>query len=133
MAFWITKEGKKIKYEDLELNHLKNIVQYIENKAKTGFKFQFIGTNLMGKKIKCIATVFGENALLILKYYDLKNELNKRMGLKTIKKKKIKSMDEIMENAKITDEENNVISFLRQVIELHEKQQYDDQTDWMWK
>lgn len=36
MKYHITKEGKKIKLADLEPDHLKNILRWIERKSKEG-------------------------------------------------------------------------------------------------
>ena len=33
---WKTKDEKRIPYKDLELSHLKNIIKWIEKKAKDG-------------------------------------------------------------------------------------------------
>lgn len=33
---WKTKDGREIPYSQLEMSHLKNIIQYVEKKARDG-------------------------------------------------------------------------------------------------
>lgn len=40
---WVTKQGNKIKYKDLENSHLLNIITWIEKTAKEGFSEHYGG------------------------------------------------------------------------------------------
>jgi hypothetical protein len=77
-----TKDGKRIKLSDLELNHLKNIIKRIERKAEEGVKVQIGGGSSPDDFWYDEETYYGEDAKKVLKYYDYKKELEIRKGAK---------------------------------------------------
>ena len=86
MGFYhTTKEGQKIALSDIELGHLNNICQFLLRRAKEGIMIQY-GSGVSpndGDIYYDRETIYGEEALQHLNYYQYKKELDKR--LKTIK------------------------------------------------
>ena len=79
MKYHKTKDGRKIKLCDLELNHLKNIIRYIERRADEGHTI-IIGSGVGDPADMWMdeLTLYGEEALNRLNYYHYKEELEKR-------------------------------------------------------
>lgn len=83
MKYHKTKEGNKIKLSDLELSHLKNIIAWIERKARDGITVRFGGGGCFAEDMWYDEdTYFGEEALKELNYYEYKAELSKREAKK---------------------------------------------------
>jgi hypothetical protein len=78
MKYHTTKEGRKIKLSNLELNHLKNIIRWIERKSVEGLTIS-IGGGTCAEDMWCDEyTIYGEKVFKKLNYYDYKAELSKR-------------------------------------------------------
>ncbi len=80
MKFHKTKDGKKIKLADLELSHLKNIIKWIEHKAKEGLTVRMGGGSNAEDMWYDEDTYFGEEAKRQLNFYDYKAELESRVS-----------------------------------------------------
>lgn len=73
-----TKDGKSINLNDLETSHLKNIISWIERKAKTGVMVRNGGGSSADDMWYEEEELFNEDALKELNYYEYVNELNRR-------------------------------------------------------
>ena len=83
--YHITKDGRKIKLTDLDLNHLENIIKLIKYRAKKGFTLYF-GGGFTGEDIWYDEkTYYGKEAKKILNYSMYKNELYRRNLIKILK------------------------------------------------
>ena len=81
MKYHITKDGEKIKIAELKLSHLKNIIKFIEKKAKEGFVLtEYLGLE-KGERVCIEEEYYGEKAKKYFKYYDYKKELKRRNEL----------------------------------------------------
>lgn len=78
MKFHKTKDGKKIKLADLELSHLKNIIKWIERKAKEGVIVEMGGGPTDEESWYVEETYFGEKVKRYFNFYDYKAELKCR-------------------------------------------------------
>jgi len=78
MKYHTTKRGTKIKLSDLEVSHLKNIMRWMELKAKSGLTIRSGGGHDSEDMYYDEETYYGEDALRELNYYDYKKELNHR-------------------------------------------------------
>ena len=79
MKYHTTKEGNKIKLEDLELSHLKNIIKWIDRKAAEGVTVRMGGGGV--DVDDCWyeeETYYGEDVRRDFNYYHYVAELNKR-------------------------------------------------------
>jgi hypothetical protein len=82
MKFHKTKDGRKIKLEDLETSHLENILKWIERKAKEGLTVRMGGGSCAEDIWYDEDTYYGEKAKRQLNFYDYQSELNKRQAIK---------------------------------------------------
>lgn len=80
MEYHKTKDGVKIELKDLRLTHLNNIIGWIERKAEKGLVVRSGGGSCAEDMYYDEDTLYGEDVLRRLNYYDYKNELNKRHG-----------------------------------------------------
>ena len=78
MKYHKTKEGRKIKLKDLELDHLKNIIKWIDRKAEEGLLLQDGGGYDASDMWYEEETLYGEDARKELNYYSYISELNRR-------------------------------------------------------
>ena len=85
MKYHETKEGKVIKFSDLELSHLKNILRWIDRKASEGLKIRMGGGTCTEDMWYDEDIYYGEDARRELNYYDYKAELNRRETLQAYK------------------------------------------------
>ena len=76
----ITKDGREIELRDLGLEHLQNIIKWIEGKATSGFLVRAGGGTCPDDMWYDEDEIVGEEALKYLNYYDYKSELNKRLN-----------------------------------------------------
>lgn len=85
MKFHTTKDGKKIKLADLELDHLKNIINWIERKSKEGFTIGYGGGFDNEEFWYEKETLYGERVKQELNYSDYKAELERRKAQEMLK------------------------------------------------
>ena len=79
MKYHVTKDGRKIKLKDLELSHLKNIIKFIERRAKEGIDIEIGGGEWDIDAMWYGAdTIYGEEVKKQLHYYDYVKELKRR-------------------------------------------------------
>ena len=78
MKYHKTKDGKKIKLQDLELSHLENIIKWIERKAKEGITVRIGGGFCAEDMWYDEETYYGEEAKSQLNFDDYKAELERR-------------------------------------------------------
>jgi hypothetical protein len=96
MTHHVTREGKKIPLEDLEIGHLKNIIALIERKAKEGINVISYGGGVDADDIWYDEEVLtGKKALNQMNHKHYVSELNKRL------KQKIKTTTMNKKNKKI--------------------------------
>ena len=80
MYYHTTREGKKIKLADLKLSHLKNIIRWIERRAKKGVMVIRGGRGPCAEDMWCdVDTYFGSKARDELNYFAYKDEFKKRL------------------------------------------------------
>ena len=78
MKYHRTKNGNKIKLNDLELSHLQNIIKWIDKKATEGLTIRMGGGSTAEDMWYDEDTYYGEAVRKKLNYYDYKAELYKR-------------------------------------------------------
>jgi len=78
MKYHVTKDGRKIKLEDLELSHLKNIIKFIERKAKDGMVISRGGGSTAEDMWYDEETIYGVKVKKELHYDDYVKELKRR-------------------------------------------------------
>ena len=77
----VTRYGEIIPLKDIRLNHLINIINYIERRAKEGICVVSASYGVDMMDMDFIEEVFrGQNALDIMNYDTYVNELNRRKG-----------------------------------------------------
>jgi hypothetical protein len=81
MEYHTTKDGQKIKLGDLELSHLKNILNWIDRKAAQGLTVRYGDSSFAEDMWYDEETYYGEDARKRLNYYHYKAELEKRNKL----------------------------------------------------
>jgi hypothetical protein len=75
-----TKIGEKIKLTDLELDHLKNIINWIESKAEKGLKMSSGSSGSYAEDMSYDENVYyGEVVKSYLNYDAYKDELKRRL------------------------------------------------------
>lgn len=79
--YHITKDGKKIRIEELDTAHLNSIINWIKRKAQEGLTVRYGGGSCAEDIWYDEETLFGDDALKALNYNAYKNELNKRKTL----------------------------------------------------
>lgn len=84
MKYHTTREGKKIKLKDLDLDHLKNIINYIEKKAEEGVLIRCGGGSTPEDFWYDEDLIIGDEALVYLNYKVYKKELKRRESLREI-------------------------------------------------
>ena len=80
MKFHKTKDGRKIKLADLETSHLKNIIKWIERRAKEGLTVRMGGGSCAEEMWYEEEILYGEEAKSVLNYSDYKTELERRIS-----------------------------------------------------
>jgi hypothetical protein len=79
MEYHKTKDGRKIKLADLELNHLENIISWIKLKAKEGLTVRFGGGGPCAEDMWYDEeTYYGKKAKRELNFDSYKAELKRR-------------------------------------------------------
>lgn len=78
MKYHITKDGRKIKLSDLEHDHLKNIIRWIERTADRGLTIEMGGGSDPEDMWYDEYTYYAGDVLRMLNYYDYKAELRRR-------------------------------------------------------
>ena len=73
-----TKEGKKINYNDIGLDHLCNIIKFIKRRASEGLTIRSGGGTTAGDMWYDEYTIYGEEVLKKYDYYGLEDEFNRR-------------------------------------------------------
>jgi hypothetical protein len=76
--YHITKNGKKIKLSDLELDHLKNIIRWIENKSIKGMLVKYGGGSCAEDFYYDEEILYGDSVKYKLNYEDYISELKNR-------------------------------------------------------
>ena len=79
MKTWTTINHKEIAYSDLETSHLKNIITYIEKRAKEGMQIISGGGSCAEDMWGEIDHIEGEQVKKFYDYLGLKEELKKRI------------------------------------------------------
>ena len=75
----VTRDGEIIPLKDISLNHLINIIKYIERRAEEGVSVVSASYGVDMMDMDFIEEVFrGQNALDIMNYDTYVNELNRR-------------------------------------------------------
>ncbi len=81
MEYHKTKDGRKIKLTDLELNHLENIISWIKRKSKEGLTVRVSGGGSCAEDMWCDEeTYYGKKAKKELNFYIYKAELKRRLS-----------------------------------------------------
>jgi hypothetical protein len=121
-----TKDGKKIKLTDLELDHLKNIINWIESKAEKGLKVSFGSSGSYAEDMSYDEDVYyGEEVKSCLNYNAYKDELKRRLiNFKT--KERQTAVEYLLEHCEI---ENWNIPF---DVEHTAKKIEKEQRMWAW-
>ena len=79
MKYHRTRDGKKIKLSNLELEHLINIIKYIKRKAKEGFRIEMGGGQDADDMWYNFYIIYGKEAKKYMRYKAYKKELKRRM------------------------------------------------------
>lgn len=79
MKIWTTINGDEISYKKLETNHLRNILNFIEKKAKDGHLLQYGGGGWEAEDMWYDEEIiYGDEVYDYFDYYSLKKELESR-------------------------------------------------------
>jgi hypothetical protein len=78
--YWTTKDNQEIKYEDLAISHLRNILKMLERNAESGLRIEYGECGFSADEYYYDSEVVtGVRALELQDYYILKRVYNRKI------------------------------------------------------
>lgn len=78
MSYWVTKDGRRIAYKNIDDRHLMNILRFIEKMAIDGYVVRSGGGGSIDEIWYDEYTIYGEEVYNFFDYYGLLKEAKRR-------------------------------------------------------